>query len=266
MELKIVTINSWKCDGDYHRRLPVLSGQLKRVNPDIIACQECFFAEEVGADTAARLAAALEMEYSFLPCRRKKREFDGHWVDSYSGMAVLSRFPIVSGEALELSSVPEDPGRKAQRVEIEFLAGRILRITNIHLTHLRGQTALRKKQVAEVCKWAEAVALPGTGAVACNLVCGDFNAVLASAELATLKELTKAADGYSLGGGPEPRTSLLESFKRGRTLCVDYIFCLPVANRYPFCKDAAVVLNEPDALTGLYPSDHFGISVVLVTD
>lgn len=42
MDITLLSINTWKCDGDYTRRLPVLAAQLKESGADIILCQECF--------------------------------------------------------------------------------------------------------------------------------------------------------------------------------------------------------------------------------
>lgn len=262
MDIKIVTINTWKCDGEYHRRMSLLSAGLKKIDPQIIACQECFFSEEGNADTAGWLAGELGMYYSFVGCRPKKRYFSGRWVDSLSGMAVLSRFPFIRSEPFELSGVPEDEGRKVQQVELEILPGKKIGITNVHLTHLRDAIALRERQVIEVCERLE------SGDQAFSIVCGDFNAGLRSAGLSLLKDRSGAADAYILGGGREPRISLVESFQQGVARCVDHIFCIPLrgGKSYPLFKDAAVVLNEADAETGLYPSDHFGIGTVLVAD
>jgi len=92
--LPIVTINTWKCDGDYEDRLALMSDQLKHLKPAIIACQECFKSEETGADTLAFLAGGLGMNYYFLPGRSKKRLFKGKWIESLSGLGVMSKYPI----------------------------------------------------------------------------------------------------------------------------------------------------------------------------
>jgi endonuclease/exonuclease/phosphatase family metal-dependent hydrolase len=59
--IKIITINTWKCDGEYRERMRSLAEGLRLLKPDIIACQECFVSEE--ADTLKFLAAELHMNY-----------------------------------------------------------------------------------------------------------------------------------------------------------------------------------------------------------
>jgi len=54
--LRIVTINTWKCDGAYRNRLRWLGDELKRLQPDVIAMQECFRDVDGEYDTAAYLA------------------------------------------------------------------------------------------------------------------------------------------------------------------------------------------------------------------
>src|ERR1700722_13209965 len=113
----------------------ILAGQLKKLKPDIIACQECFYSDEGKADTLLFLAAELDMNYSFLPGRFKKRLFEARWVESFSGLGILSVFPITAITQLELPGAPEDNDRKAQQAVINLPGGEQILFTNTHLTH-----------------------------------------------------------------------------------------------------------------------------------
>lgn len=59
------------------------------------------------------LANALSMWSAVLPLRRKRRRIDGVETDSSSGLAVLSRLPILAQRAVPLTSDPRDGERAA---------------------------------------------------------------------------------------------------------------------------------------------------------
>jgi endonuclease/exonuclease/phosphatase family metal-dependent hydrolase len=256
MYIRIVTINTWKCNGDYYARRELLADQLKKLNANIIACQECFQTSDGEVDTARFLADRLQLSYSWLPGRYKQRSLQGQWKDSYSGLAVLSAFPFSRQEGIDLPGAPGDEDRKAQHIVIEIQPGKYLSLTNIHLTHLRDGAALRKIQLETILHRIDRVKAD------CRLICGDFNDVSGSPALQFLQEEAGAKNCFITGKEPK-RTLIYED-----SLCVDHVFRLPVNgdNGYAACIQAGVVLNQPDPRTGLYPSDHFGICVDLQPD
>ena len=261
--IKIVTINTWKCDGDYRTRMQILAEQLKASNPAIIACQECFYSDETErADTLKFLAEKLNMNYAFVPARFKKRYFEGHWINSFSGLGILSLYPLSPVNRVNLPSVPGDDDRKVQQAETTLPGGARILITNTHLTHINNVPA-RTAQ-------AEALADIATSNKAFNysLICGDFNAAPNSVETSAFMKRSGAIDCYTAGNGAEPRYSLAEAFAENKKICVDHIFALPVAggSAYPRFTNSAIVLNVADKVSGLYSSDHFGISTQLVID
>jgi endonuclease/exonuclease/phosphatase family metal-dependent hydrolase len=255
-KIKIVTINTWKCDGDYRERLTILAKQLAELNPDIIACQECFVSDN--ADTLRYLSEILKMGYAYLPGREKKRYFESEYVDSGSGLGVLSKYPIADASWLALPVIPEDNDRKIQQVEIMIDETRLY-VTNTHFTHLRNEKI--KRMQAETL--ASFVLDKAEGY---HIICGDFNSEITSEAMEVFMKKSNAIDCYSAGGGEKSRYSLLEPLQEGKKICVDHIFSLPFngSGNYPEFINSAIVLNEPDAKTGIFASDHFGITTTLV--
>lgn len=165
--LRLVTLNTWKCDGDYPRRLDEMARSLAALAPDLVALQEVFAAPELGLDTASALGEALGMAATILPLRRKPRPVAGRMADSTSGLALLSRRPVSSSRAVMLPDDPRDGERAALAAELDW-GGRRLGVAVLHLTHLDGASTLRQRQ------WqAVAGALSG---VETALAAGDFNA------------------------------------------------------------------------------------------
>ena len=57
--LRVVTLNTWKCEGDYRARLPRMAAGLRALDADLVCLQEVFACAAPSADTAAWLADAL---------------------------------------------------------------------------------------------------------------------------------------------------------------------------------------------------------------
>lgn len=239
----------------------ILAKKLENLRPDIIACQECFYSDEESADTLKLLAGRLKMNYCFLPGRFKKRELGGKWVESFSGLGVLSTYPVADVRQFNLPIAPGDDDLKVQQTEISLPYGEKILLTNTHLTHLSNSGGARRTQAESLAGF-----VTGGKAYRYHVICGDFNAARRTVEIETFMELSGAIDCYTAGEGSEPRYSLAEAFKEGKRICVDHIFALPIpgTGAYPEFINSGVVLNEPDGLTGLYPSDHYGISTTLV--
>ncbi len=244
MDITLLSINTWKCDGDYTRRLPVLAAQLKESGADIILCQECFKTMNGDVDTLGYLSQQLDLPGYYVPARRKTR----NEVDSYSGLGVLTRLKVKAEAALPLPSNAEDGGRMAQLITLEVRPGTTIMVANIHLTHLRAED-LRLAQLRAV---VEAVhASPAN----IRLIGGDFNAQPGTQAMEWLDQ--HAGDCYVLGDGKGPRATLGEA-------AIDHIYALPLAgsNQYPSFSEPGVVLNRGEL--GLFPSDHFGFRVQLL--
>jgi endonuclease/exonuclease/phosphatase family metal-dependent hydrolase len=255
--LKVVTFNTWKCDGDYALRVEAMGQQMQALEADVFALQECFSTLDGSTDTARSLADSLGMHLHTAPARRKRRRFQGEWVDSCSSLAVLSRWPIRSDDTLELPSSVADEGRSAQFCSLE-VAGRSVLLVNAHLSHLpqsEGGGALRAEQLRTLL--GRAVWMPRHDMA---LVCGDFNASMDASELAPfLAPPWSLVDAY-VQAGACPKVTY--HTPEGQGLNLDHILCVPSCSRARVgCLEASVVLNAPAQPSGVWPSDHAGVSV-----
>jgi endonuclease/exonuclease/phosphatase family metal-dependent hydrolase len=111
--MRLVTINTGKCDGPYDRRLELLGAGLSALKPDVVALQEAFVAADGSADTAGYLANHLGLHLSVVRARSKPRTIQGRTVVSDSNVALLSRERVLESEAWPLPSHPDDGQRVA---------------------------------------------------------------------------------------------------------------------------------------------------------
>lgn len=241
--MRIATLNTWKNQGDYDRRLEAMAAGLADLRADLICLQECFAGR--GVATAASLAARLGMRAHAAPARRKLREHGGRQVMSTSGLAILTRAPRASAELLALVSDPRDGQRIAQRLNVD-VGGQRLRVLNLHLTHLRSvkADAMRAAQLTAAVGWAR------TDWAGPIVVCGDLNMGRGDPAFGLLE----AAAGDELGA------TLHAAAPAGRA--IDHAILLQpgglrVARRF-------LALHEPDA-AGRYPSDHACVVIDLST-
>lgn len=253
----VITLNTWKCDGAYRDRLALMARELAALAPDVVLLQEVFVAPEIGADTGSHLAAALAMERAYAPAREKPRQIEGRRVNSQSGLATLSRWPIVQASVLSLAADARDGERIAQFVKIA-VAGEPVLFVNLHLTHLEDANALRQEQLRQILDHLASLDPPDTVVVA-----GDFNAPPDSAPLRWLCERSGFAVHNRIVDSPGQAwrpTKLLSSSGR-EPRCIDYIFSLGDA-RWPAAEQISLerVLDRPAA--GLLPSDHAGVRAV----
>jgi endonuclease/exonuclease/phosphatase family metal-dependent hydrolase len=261
MELTLLTINTWKCDGDYYKRRTVLLKELADAGAQVILCQECFSAADGHTDTLGYLSAGLGMSAWFLPGRRKERLLGAKWIDSFSGLGILTSLPVLDQAVIELPAAAADGDRKALLLTLEPLPGLRMGIANIHLTHLRDD-GLRREQLNSLLDAVRKINAD------LRLIGGDWNAEADSPVLHDALQQARALDCFVSGGGRTPRISLLASLRNDRPICVDHFFTLPGPGqeKYPSIVRADIVLDKPDAATGLYPSDHFGIRITMLID
>ncbi|GMU41194.1 MAG: hypothetical protein AMXMBFR23_20600 [Chloroflexota bacterium] len=260
--LRIVTINTGKGDGDYAARLEVLADGLVALEPDIVVAQEVLEATDGSRSTRRRLAEALGMSVAFHAVRRKPRLVDGGTVDSWSGLATLSRWPVVEVTARALPDDPDDGDRAALLVAVEGPRG-LVRIANTHLTHLRHRDDLRVAQAVEVLAdpWWH-------GDAAARVLAGDLNARAGHTVHTMLRSGAAgwhALDAFEAAGDPA-RSATIRHLAGDEVVeaRLDYVYLLAATGERAALTPsvARVVLDTP--VDGLLPSDHFGVLVDLV--
>ncbi|HEX9461032.1 MAG TPA: endonuclease/exonuclease/phosphatase family protein [Alphaproteobacteria bacterium] len=239
--MRVVTLNTWKGDGDYAARLAAMAAGLAALRPDIVALQEVLKAPEAGHDTAAHIANALKLTASVLPLRWKVRTVDGRAVDSTSGLALLSRAPLRNPRSVRLASDPRD-GERAALIADMAMDGQMLTVACLHLTHLSDADELRRQQWREV-----AAALPGTVPV---VVAGDFNAPIETFDLTD----SRFADSRQTCGEPVQSTVLGHA-----PASFDHVLFSPGCGLVPTRWRTALGESQPG--TTVTPSDHLAVVV-----
>jgi endonuclease/exonuclease/phosphatase family metal-dependent hydrolase len=263
--VRIVTINTAKGDGQYAYRVESLARQLRELDADVVLLQEALSTCDRTLATASFLGDRLMMEVTASPARRKLRSVDGREVLCDSGLAILTRQPPLDSTVQALPSLRADGERIAQIVLADHPAGPLL-VVNLHLTHLRDAADLRRAQLDTILghPWLH-------GQAVARLLCGDFNATLDAPELASLVDGLRGwdvRDAYQAGSGATPRHTIHPdvSLHGGSTVarCIDYIFSLATNPAdQPAFTNSAIVLNRPDSVLGVYPSDHFGVTTTM---
>jgi len=230
--VRLVTLNTWKNEGAYPRRLEGMAEGLAGLDPDVLLLQEVFIG--AGWDTAGWLASRLGLHACTVPARLKVRPHAGRMQLCASGMAILTRWPTTA-RSHHLPSDPRDGERVAMSVDTP---GGEIRILNLHLTHLPGPQGndLRALQLASALGWAR------SGPCGQLIVGGDLNA---PASAPCLGELWSRS--------PPPLE--IGSTTHGAGPAIDHLVRigggLPQGQR---------VLTHPNA-DGILPSDHCGLFV-----
>jgi endonuclease/exonuclease/phosphatase family metal-dependent hydrolase len=173
--MRVMTWNLWWRFGDWQTRKKAILEVLREENPDICGLQEVW--ADASGNLAQWLADELGMQWAFGAPSDQQR-----WRDRISdptaqfGIAVLSRWPIVSHAVHDL---PLDPSRPLLTTIIEAPHGRIPFLTT-HLSSLPlGISAKRMAQLEFVAR--HVAALPAETHP--PIVTGDFNAEPDSDEL-----------------------------------------------------------------------------------
>ena len=162
--------------------------------------------------------------------------------DPIWGNAVLSRYPILSGEVTRLPREGVPLRRNALGVELDLGEGRRLRVVVTHLHHIEGADGARVR-LAQLPRLLEAVAGPeGT------VLMGDFNAEPGSAEIARVRA-AGLTDAFVAAGGRPADERTWPSDRPDRR--IDYIWL------------SAGLEASGFAATTSTASDHRGIAVTV---
>jgi endonuclease/exonuclease/phosphatase family metal-dependent hydrolase len=230
--VRLVTLNTWKNEGAYPRRLELMAEGLAGLDPDVLLLQEVFIG--AGWDSAGWLASRLGLHACTVPARLKVRPHAGRMQLCASGMAILTRWPTTA-RSHHLPSDPRDGERVAMSIDSP---GGKTRILNLHLTHLPGQQGddLRARQLAAALGWARR---EPCGQL---IIGGDLNA---------------PASAPCLGGlwGRSPPPPEIGSTTHGTGPAIDHL--VMIGGGLP--QGRRVLTHSDDE--GILPSDHCGLLV-----
>lgn len=242
----------------WQQRRDLLVDGIAELQPDMVALQEV----SLPLDNAAWLADHLGFKYRFLATKISP-------MDDKEGIAILSRYPILNQQVLDL----ESQSRVAQLVRVE-IAGKPLIFVNGHFYFWPGHAPERLTQINLLLKWLNQ--LPDSMAV---IICGDFNALPDSASIERMHDYYQSA--FAANHGREPDYTVPTPLVRmSKIETVKYYLRDLITNRnfkpwkgtldYIFTNDKVqvnkceVVLDQPAVDNRhLYPSDHFSLAAEL---
>lgn len=240
--LTVVTLNLYHDKDDWPRRRVQIVETLKALQPEVIALQEVLQHETL-PNQAEWLAIQLGYDWHFVSVDPpgKARRY---------GNAVLTRLPVLARDQQALQPLEDSRTVGMLRVELE---GNPINVYVTHLHHTEKGGAMRAQQLDGVMAF-----IANTAGRFPSIVSGDFNSAADAPELAALR--ADFVDTYSLlhpgAGASESSTLNLHYFTPAR---IDHIF----HQRGAFTPvSAQVILNRADA-HGVWPSDHYGLSVEL---
>jgi endonuclease/exonuclease/phosphatase family metal-dependent hydrolase len=254
-QITVATLNLRNRQDRWLKRRELIVAQLLQAAPDLISFQEVYRpigqANWIKNQMNSRLASAgLEPKYRLVQKRRHHL-----WKGYLEGIAILSRQPILSHDAIALGY----QGRVALRVNIELPTRETLDFVAVHLHPRARDQEARVEQVMKLAGW-----LNQQNPVPLRIIGGDFNEIPQGPAIKQMKQGYRSAFEECWGHEPLATfpTALVKS-EDDLAGCLDYIFLSPAVEKVLdvriFCKKPAA--DDPT----LYPSDHVGLLVTLET-
>ncbi len=266
MVVRIATWNVGHRFGEHERRLVALVETLREEQPDIVCLQEVW-AMEGGADQVDLISQALGWHSARTPTI--------FWRGQSFGNAVLSRWPLLGSETIELVDARgERTPRTAMFASVDSPHGVITSVST-HFEHRFDRSATRVAQAEQLCAHiVERRPDPETAFPV--VVGGDLNATPDSDEIRMLtgrrtppQRGLVLTDAWEMAGDDSPGYSwsrrnphLADATWPNRRL--DYVLV-----SWPRPKGVGVPISASLLGTtprnGVVPSDHFGVLVELRT-
>lgn len=246
----IITLNTWKCDGDYEQRLKATVKEIRNYDPDILLLQESFQTSDNKFNTSLQISLETGLTSVSSLSRPKKRLLSNNYMDSFSNVSILSKFPILNSYILPLPTNAEDGGREAIMAELQLGNHQIL-VCSLHLSHLKNQDQLRHDQLMHILEHPQ-VNKTYDGI----LIGGDFNMEVSDEYLNMFTR-----DGHWLyntfKASGEKEFYTLNT--RGRKVKIDHILELRKSGPGITVNHSQIVFQEPCSQTGVKVSDHNGV-------
>lgn len=230
--------------------------QMVDAAPDLLSLQEVYrpFGQATWLKNQinSRLASRGDAERPYRVVQKRRHHL---WKGYFDGIAILSRLPILSHDAISLGY----QGRVALRANIELPTRETLDFVAVHLHPRARDREARNEQVMKLTGW-----LNEQNPVPKRIIAGDFNETPDGPAIHHMKQGYRSAFADLWGHEPVATfpTALVPT-DDDWSGCLDYIFLSPAVEKVLkvqiFCKKPS-----PDDPT-LYPSDHVGLLVALET-
>lgn len=253
--LRVATLNLWNLTEPYERRRDLILAEFSHLQPDLIGLQEVVDDPDRGYNQARELASREGLHVLYFPAAGFGRGTIGN--------AVLSRYPILGGEARALPTTDGTMARNVMHADVALPEG-TLRFFNTHLSHRADESYRRESQVFAIDRfvWEAERGLP-------RILVGDFNADPDSNEIRFLtgKSTLQGRSTYFQDAAAIRQTCAptwaesnpnTEVFREGDRR-IDYIF---VTHAHPDGIGAVASCRlafEMPAADGVFASDHFGV-------
>jgi endonuclease/exonuclease/phosphatase family metal-dependent hydrolase len=252
--LTVATLNLRNRQDRWRERRHLVVAQILDTAPDLLSLQEVSRpmgqARWLRSQINSRMTGSAREPYHLLQERKH------HFIKGfYEGIAILSKFPVISHDALSLGY----EGRVALRANVALPSGQMMDFVNTHLHHVAYDREARQEQVMRLVGW-----LNSSGRAPLQVIAGDFNETPEGPAIQQMKQVYRSAFFQVRGYEPLATfpTALVDQAD-GWTGCLDYIFVssnIKVTAAHFFCDKPAADDNT------LYPSDHVGLVATLETE
>jgi endonuclease/exonuclease/phosphatase family metal-dependent hydrolase len=247
--LKIVSFNIYNRPWERTARLENIVQTVKALDPDIVALQEVATGWILpGGDPAQLLADRLEMHHIRYWHEQNLGIFR-------TGIAVLSKYPILSAEYHEFSRHDFWDAKGYMGLQIAAPRG-TLQFINLHMASTHNES-IRSSEWEELAAFAKKLTSQGP-----VLIAGDFNTEPTDPVLATFLKTTGAANLYEGWPDRDQLRSWTPNYQEAcshsgdpESALLDYLFILPgQAAHSPVLSFGGGRVVQPELKP--FPSDH----------
>ncbi len=260
--VEFVTFNTWNVNEPYASRIEHATAMLATEAPDVIALQEVYLeGDGVPQRADVTLADALRMDRvahaaATVPFGAGR---------AVEGLAILSRYPIVSSTYVDLPA----PNGGNGRIVLEATLSTPFGLINCYATHLSTNASERDAQAQALLAFVESVPHQQP-----PVILGDLNAVPTSLAVLFLTGAIAAGgvrgnlvDGWPLLHPGDPGPTFATANAPGERLDRRFDYILlgrgtaadPAQGRW---VESRRVLDQPDD-SGVYPSDHLALAATI---
>ena len=255
-QISVATLNLRNRQDRWLKRRELVVAELVDAAPDLISLQEVYRpigqANWLKNQINGRLRSGGDSQRPYSIVQKRRQHY---WKGYFDGVAILSRLPILSHDAISMGY----GGRVALRANIELPTRETLDFVAVHLHPRYRDHEARAEQVMKLTGW-----LNEQNPVPRRIIAGDFNEIPGGAAIQHMKQGYRSTFAELWGHEPVATfPTALVARDDDWAGCLDYIFISPAVKKVLtvqiFCNKSAV--DDPT----LYPSDHVGLLVTLET-